>query len=209
MSYYTLKEASEENARELFETIAVKSMNKQIISTVYLTGKGLVGDWVQKSLDSFGNGKRIFMGINLFSEGACYAARAAANTKLFGDYLFLSDDMVTTAVSVKTYVNAKEQELVFVKTGMPWYEADNTYEFILDDTNEVEVVVRDDLKNTKKSFIIALDLNVNRPNKTTRISMNVKYISTSVCIVKIRDLGFGEFYPATNRVWEKVIKFDE
>ena len=209
MSYYTLKEASDENAREIFEGIVEKTIYKQIISTVYLTGKGMVGDWVKDSLDKFGNGKRIFMGINLFSEGACYAARAAANNKLFGDYLFLSEDMVTTAISVNAYLDAKEQELVFVKTGMPWYEAHNTYEFILDDTNEVEVVVRDDIKNTKKSYIMALDLGIARPNKTTRIRMDVRYANPNVCIVKIRDLGFGQFYPATNRVWEKIIKFDE
>ena len=64
----------------------------------------MVGDWVKDSLDKFGNGKRIFMGINLFSEGACYAARAVANNKLFGDYLFLSEDMVTTAISVNAYL---------------------------------------------------------------------------------------------------------
>lgn len=209
MSYMTLKEASDESIKEIFEGIVDKSMYKQIISTVYLTGKGMSGDWIHNSLDTFGNGKRIFMGINLFSEGACYAAKAAANPKLFEDYLFLSEDMVTTAVSVRSYVDAKEQELIFVKTGMPWYEANNTYEFILDDTNEVEVMVRDDLKNNKKSYIMALDLNENRPNKTTRIRMNVRYLSTDRCAIKIRDLGFGDFYPATNRVWEKIIRVNE
>ena len=61
--------------------------------------------------------------------------------------------MVTTAVSVNAYLDAKDQELIFVKTGMPWYEANKTYEFVLDNTNEVEVVVRDDLKNTKKKVL--------------------------------------------------------
>ena len=56
---------------------------------------------------------------------------------------------------------------------------------------------------------MALDLNENRPNKTTRIRMNVRYLSTDRCAIKIRDLGFGDFYPATNRVWEKIIRVNE
>ena len=117
--------------------------------------------------------------------------------------------MVTTAISVNAYCEAKEQELIFVKTATPWYEADKTYEFILDNTNEIEVVVRDDLKNTKISNIICVDLNIARPNKTTRVRMRVKYLNPKVCVVTIKDLGFGEFYKTSHRIWEKILDFNE
>lgn len=208
LSYKMIREKTEEELKEVFDRVVTSSIYKQIISTVYLTGKGFTNKWIDSSLDVFGNGKRIFKGINLFSEGACYAARAVAEPEKFADYLFLSDDMVVTAISVNAYCEAKDQELIFVKTGTPWYEADKTYEFVLDNTNEVEIVVRDEFKNTKKSYIIALDFYTNRPNKTTRVKINVKYVNPKVCVVKINDLGFGEFYKSTYRVWEKVFDFN-
>ena len=209
LSFKMLTDLSEEELQEKFRAIASVATTKQIISTVYLTGKGMVGNWINDALDVFGAGKRIFKGINLFSEGACYAAKLTTEPDKFKDYVFLSEDMVTTAISVNAYCEAKEQELIFVKTATPWYEADKTYEFILDNTNEIEVVVRDDLKNTKISNIICVDLNIARPNKTTRVRMRVKYLNPKVCVVTIKDLGFGEFYKTSHRIWEKILDFNE
>lgn len=209
LSFKMLNELSEEELEEKFKNIASVAIHKQIISTVYLTGKGFVAKWVNNTLDVFGSGKRIFKGINLFAEGACYAAKINTEPNKFADYVFLSEDMVTTAISVNAYCEAKEQELIFVKTATPWYEADKTYEFILDNTNEIEIVVRDDLKNTKISNILYLDMNCARPNKTTRVRMRVRYLNPKVCVVTIKDLGFGEFYKTTNRIWEKILDFNE
>ena len=209
LNYKMLSELSEEELQEKFKNVVNATMHKQIVSTVYITGKGFVSKWVNETLDVFGAGKRIFKGINLFSEGACYAAKISSEPDKFADYVFLSEDMVTTAISVNAYCEAKEQELIFVKTATPWYAADKTYEFILDNINEIEIVVRDDLKNTKISNILSLDMNVSRPNKTTRVRMRVRYLNPKVCVITIKDLGFGEFYKSTNRIWEKILDFNE
>ena len=209
MNFKMLNELSEEELQEKFKNLASYSLYKQIISTVYLTGKGFAGKWVNDTLGVFGHGKRIFKGINLFSEGACYAAKSSIEPEKFADYVFLSEDMVTTAISVNAYCEAKQQELIFVKTATPWYEADKTYDFILDNTNEIEIVVRDDFKNTKISHIMYLDLNTARPNKTTRVKMRVRYLNPKVCVITVKDLGFGEFFKTTNRIWEKILDFSE
>ena len=208
MNFKMLNELSEEEIQEKFRNIASYAIHKQIISTVYLTGKGMAGKLVNDTLGIFGHGKRIFKGINLFSEGACYAARISVDPSKFADYVFLSEDMVTTAISVNAYCEAKQQELIFIKTATPWYEADKTYEFILDNLNEIEIVIRDDFKNTKISHIMYLDLNTARPNKTTRVKMRVRYLNPKVCVITVKDLGFGEFYKSTNRIWEKILDFN-
>ena len=208
MNFKMLNELSEEEIQEKFRNIASYAIHKQIISTIYLTGKGMAGKWVNDTLGIFGHGKRIFKGINLFSEGACYAARVSVDSSKFADFVFLSEDMVTTAISVNAYCEAKQQELIFIKTATPWYEADKTYEFILDNLNEIEIVIRDDFKNTKISHIMYLDLNTARPNKTTRVKMRVRYLNPKVCVITVKDLGFGEFYKSTNRIWEKILDFN-
>ena len=41
-----------------------------------------------------------------------------------------------------------------------------------------------------------------------RPESNTDDIPVTLKIVKINDLGFGEFYKTTNRVWEKIIDFN-
>jgi len=174
-----------------------------------LTGKGFVGEWVEPTIKNFCVGKRVFKGQNLFSEGALYTARELSGDTRFSDYLFMSEDMVVCSVSANVYFDAKERELLFVKTATPWYEAEKAYELILNDTSEIEIVIRNELKKTKLSYIMPVDLFEDRPNRTTRVRVKAKFLNTKVCAITVKDLGFGEFYPATNRVWEKIINMDQ
>lgn len=209
LSYDLLEDMSEEHIQYIFENIAQSVIHKQNISTIYLTGKGFTGKWVEPTIKSFCEGRRVFKGQNLFSEGACYTARELSGNTRFQDYLFMSEDMVVCSVSANVYFDAKEQELLFVKTATPWYEAEKSYELILNDTSEIEIVIRNELKKTKLSYIMQVDLFENRPNRTTRVRVKAKFLDTKTCVITVKDLGFGEFYPATNRVWEKIINMDQ
>ena len=57
-----------------FSDIMNKAFENRIISTVYLVGDGFDGGWMKNSLNTMCRGRRAFMGKNLFSKGACYAA---------------------------------------------------------------------------------------------------------------------------------------
>ena len=46
---------------------------KKLISSVYLTGEGFDNNWYPHSLRFLCNGRRAFIGNNLYSKGACYA----------------------------------------------------------------------------------------------------------------------------------------
>jgi len=209
LSYDLFEDMSEEHIQYIFENIATSVVKKQNISTIYLTGKGFVGEWVEPTIKNFCVGKRVFKGQNLFSEGALYTARELSGDTRFSDYLFMSEDMVVCSVSANVYFDAKERELLFVKTATPWYEAEKAYELILNDTSEIEIVIRNELKKTKLSYIMPVDLFEDRPNRTTRVRVKAKFLNTKVCAITVKDLGFGEFYPATNRVWEKIINMDQ
>lgn len=195
----------DEQLAYMFENISREALYKQIISTIYVTGIGFVRPWAQEIIKKFCVGRRGFIGQNLFSGGACYAAKNMTGEDKFADFIFLSEDMVTGTVMVKADVDGMAKEIVFVKMATPWYEADNTYEFILDDINEIELIIKNELKNTRTSHFIGIDGIPKRPNKATRIRMRVRFLSPKECVVLIKDLGFGMLYPASDRVWEKVI----
>lgn len=38
--------------------------------------------------------------------------------------------------------------------------------------------------------------------------MSVEFVDVHTCVVTLRDKGFGELYPSSNRVWEKIIYID-
>lgn len=199
-----------EQLRYIFENISRECLYKQVISTIYVTGKGFEKSWADGVIKNLCVGRRAFKGQNLFCAGACYAARElSGDANHFEGYMFLNEDMIKGSVSVRAYADAQESEIYLVKTGTPWYEAEVKAEFILDDESpgvkEIELIVRNDLMNTRSSYIIALEgLNV-RPNKTTRLMIRVKFINPERCVVTVKDMGFGEFSRATNRVWEKII----
>ena len=45
-----------------------------------------------------------------------------------------------------------------------------------------------------------------RPAGTTRLRINMDMNSVDEVSVKVTDLGFGELFPATGKVWEQTIE---
>lgn len=195
-----------EQLRYIFETIARECLYKQIVSTIYVTGKGFEKSWADSVIKELCVGRRAFKGQNLFCWGACYAARSlAGETDHFNDFLFLSKDVVKGTVQVSACTQAKYGPVSLINAGELWYESDNSLDFILDDSNEIEIIVKNEFKNTRANYIIVLEGLKKRPNKATRLRLRARYIDNDSCVVTVKDLGFGEFFAGTDRVWEKVI----
>ena len=53
----------------------------------------------------------------------------------------------------------------------------------------------------RKTYAMMLPNLPKRPNRTTRLRLHVKGISAVKCHVKVKDLGFGEMYPASDKEW--------
>ncbi len=198
-----------EQLRYIFENISRECLYRQIVSTIYITGRGFEKSWADGIIKNLCIGRRAFKGQNLFCAGACYGARQlCGESNQLEEYVFLNEDMIKGSVSLKAYVDAGENEIVLIKTGTAWYEAEVSADFILNDeaakTKCIEIIVKNDLSNTRVLYNIPLmGLNV-RENKTTRLRIHAKFIDVNSCVVTVKDIGFGDFNPATNRIWEKV-----
>lgn len=209
LGYDLLNVMYEEQLAYIFENVSRTALNKQIVSTIYVTGVGFDKPWAENTIKNLCVGRRGFIGQNLFSGGACYAAKNIdSDEDKFADYLFMSEDMITGTIAVKAYADAVEKELVFAKMATPWYEADNSYEFVLTDATEVEIIVKNEVRNTRKSHFIVLDGLPDRPPKTTRVRIRVRFLDPSSCVVTIKDVGFGEMFRGTDRIWEKIISIN-
>ena len=46
-----------------------------------------------------------------------------------------------------------------------------------------------------------------RPNKTTRLLVELNYVSPKECCITVKDLGFGDMFPASGRVWKETAQW--
>lgn len=184
------------------EKLMNQVLYRRLTSAVFVTGKGFEGNWVRDVLVRLSSSRRVFLGQNLYAKGACLGAKGFFDDS-FQNYLFLSDEMITSNISLRLYENAKEVDYIMVKAGTPWWEATNTVTVILDQTKELAFTVSNLLNREPLHEVLSLDGLMERENKTIRLSVTVQFIDRDSAIVTVRDVGFGVFYDTNYRIWEQ------
>ncbi len=200
LSYPMLKENGH-NHSFIFENIANTALYKQIVTTLYFTGRGFEGDWAEEAMQKLCAGRRVFLGQNLFTKGACYAAKELSGDAKLTDILLLNDDMITSTVGVRVYRDTKYIDAILAEAGMNWYEVDQSIEVIPEGEPELEII----LKNVVNGEVVRENVRLKlpeRPDRMTRLLISFTCVNRTCGIISVQDLGFGEFYPATGLVTE-------
>jgi hypothetical protein len=188
-----------------FVNLANTQMHKQMVTTVYVTGEGFLGEWANAALSQLCNGRRVFRGSNLFTKGACYAARELSGQGVMNEFLFLDEEMIFATISMRVYHDAKMQELVLAKAGTPWKEVDVSVDVIPEKEEEIQLTVQNVLTHETTVHLLSLEGFADRPDKMTRFTVRLRFGDTSHGIVTLKDNGFGEFCPSSNRIWERYL----
>lgn len=188
-----------------FVNLANTQMHKQMVTTIYVTGEGFQGEWANVALTQLCNGRRVFRGRNLFTKGACYAAREFSGQGVMNEFLFLDEEMIYTNISMRVYHDAKMQELVIARAGTPWKEVDVSVDVIPDQEEEIQLTIQNVLRHETKVHLLSLEGFEKRPDRMTRFTVRIRFADTAHCIVTLKDNGFGEFCPSSNRIWERYI----
>lgn len=188
--------------------IAKVKMRETYISTVYLTGPGFNDKWIEESAKILCEGRRVFMGQNIYTKGACYYAR-------FGAYEADRDCVLYTEGSIPfdigLYIGDTEGRKKFYPIaigGKEWYNMKGKVTLFLDDTNRIEMVYRDKVTKETQKEIIEIHGLPKRPPKTTKLSLEVELSGEKTGAIVIKDLGFGKIYPTTNKIYRKEIVWD-
>ena len=177
------------------------------ISSVFLVGDDFEEEWMQNNLKILKNGRRVFAGKNLFVKGAAYRAmelQAGAE-----EYLYLGAEKLCCSIALCSKVNGKEEYIYIADGGRNWYESNVTIEVLLMDEPELEFAVIPMNGKEKKTTIIHLnDLPV-RPKKTTRLRIELEFVSVSHVKVFVKDMGFGELFPHSDMVYEGELQWEQ
>jgi hypothetical protein len=121
------------------------------------------------------------------------------------NYLIIGEDDLKSSIALRVTSNREQIELPFGKVGQKYYEAGGSCEIILDNTNEIDFMIRNALKKDSFCAIMTLDALPVRRNKTNRVEVQVKFPSRDVAVVTVKDSGFGEIRKTDYRIWEQVI----
>lgn len=207
LNYEMIKNpATEQNIAFTFENITKNVLHKQVVSTIYVTGEGFEGEWSAEVLKKLCIGRRVFIGQNLYSKGACYAAREAVEQKQEEEFFFAGDDIIVSEVRMQLYHDAEMEDFVLLKAGQAWYESNNTIDIIVDWEEELEIVIYNVIQKTEERRMIPLEGMRKRPNRTERLRLNLRFIDLHTLVVSIRELGFGSMFPSAHRIWEKTFE---
>ncbi|SES64428.1 DUF5716 family protein [[Clostridium] polysaccharolyticum] len=205
LSYGMLESKEEGELAYMFDSVTKNALHKKIVSTIYVTGQGFRGNWCQSVLEGLCVGRRVFLGQNLYAIGACYGAKEVGGESKLSNYLLLNDEMVLVDISVKVFSSSRFEPYHLVRAGAAWFDVNHKLEVIPDEENELELEIFDVMTQQKKTFFLHIDFIEGRPRRTTILEIGVKFLDPKTCVLQVKDKGFGNMYPSTNRIWEKEI----
>lgn len=184
-----------------FIDIMQETFGKHMVSSVYLVGDGFDGQWMKASIPVLCRGRRAFMGKNLFSKGACYAA-AVCQMQEDWPYIYMGENEMKFNLRVKVRHHGKMEFQDLISAGKNWFEIKGECEVILSGTHEINFWKQ--LPHSREAKIETLELTdfPERPDRTTRLRITARPVSDEAVEIEIKDMGFGEIFRATDKVWK-------
>lgn len=192
------------NKDTVFEDIVRSAFGKEVVSSVYFVGDGFDGEWMKTSLAFACKGRKAFMGKNLYSKGACYAGYIRAAKKEW-EFFYLGDNELKLNLALRVLEDNELRFFSLIDAGQSWYEAKGECEVIIDGENEIEFWVQRPDSREANSEVLELTDMPERENRTTRVRITATAKSDKAITITIKDLGFGELFPSSGKVWEHTI----
>ena len=194
---YTLDKNDKDKS---FLDIINESFKNQIISTVFLVGDTFAEGWMKQSFALLCKGRRVFMGNNLFTKGACYAA-ATRDKEAEWPFVYMGENEMKFNLSLKVHDKGELSFYNLISAGSNWFESKGQCEVIISGSYEVDFWKQ--LPKSREAKIETLRLTdmPPRPDRATRIRITATPVSDDRIDIEIKDLGFGEIFMSSGKVW--------
>lgn len=177
----------------------------RIVSAVFLLGDGFREEWAKESLRFLCRNRRVFQGNNLFCKGACFGLLEKLEPSRTGkEHIFLGADKLKANIGMNVLKRGKESYFALLDAGENWYEVHKECNILLPgDENVISFLVTPLTgKRAQLREFILEDAPV-RTGAFGRFDIKIRMTSAECVEAQITDLGFGELFPASNKVWIK------
>jgi len=185
-----------------FAKICERELKKAYISSVFLTGVGFSNKWMKKTTNVLCQGRRVFLGQNIYTKGACYKAVGGEYAGFTENYFVETKETVFYDIGI-SMEDEKDTFMPIISGGGQWYNTHGDLSIILDDTDTLTIIYRNHKDGDERRESVRIHGLPKRPNKTTRLSLSVEFDSPTEGAVVIRDMGFGKLFPTTNKIYRK------
>ncbi len=196
------REKAERLDREFLELMS-GICSRCMVSSVYLIGEDFSEEWMKESLRFLCRGRRVFLGSNLYSKGACYGALERLSASEVGkSHVFLGNDKLKANIGMKVLRRGEESYYALLDAGVNWFEAERTIECYLQEGNEIELLITPLIGKSGKIARIVLE---NLPEGISRLQLHLYLKEENCLIAEIEDLGLGELRVGTGHIWQEEI----
>ena len=210
MSNETHRRMVDSTIREHLERI----IDHRGVSSLFVSGKAMENcqEWGKSFLNALTVGKKVRKGIfyesNVFAKGAVINANNELHGRNSYPYTIICEGRVGASIWMDTSVHGSKKVLMLAKEGSNWYDCRTTADLILDEASSIRLKIKKTGEKLTVFENISLDAFPKRPNKTTRVRLILTFTSEHTAMVRVQDLGFGEFFPSSGIVVKKEIKID-
>ena len=193
---------------EAFAIFIQKTLGQEMFSSIQITGEGFDQSALPRSIRILCFGKRkVYFGNNLYARGACAAAKERTENHDLKNFRFISPSIINNNVGMEMRIMGSPTYHTLIRSGSNWYECESSCELILDGMDELIFEVETPEEPEKKRVAMKLPGLPSRPPRTTRLLLEMKYISREECRIKVTDLGFGEMFPSSGKVWTETVRW--
>ncbi|MCD8019612.1 MAG: DUF5716 family protein [Clostridiales bacterium] len=190
----------DENKDYNFSRMIKQFLVKHPAHIIFLTGEGFEGNWMRKTLTYLCAGRRVFMGQNLYANGASLYGTGTIPFMEEGMLLLQGPDMVYHTIGVTIQENGKLKYVPITSIGREWYNTKGSIDIILDKSQKVEFFYHNTKENEMECTSCEIKDLPSRPPKTTRIRIQVEFTSDTEGVILLKDMGFGTMFPGTGKV---------
>lgn len=205
-----LSETPTEDEKTYLDEFVLKTIHDliqpKIVGTVFLIGEGFDESWCDKTLKYLCMGRRVFQGRNMYSKGACYCAKDKfMPTELNKDFVFLGKDKLKFNLGMQMKSGQQDDYYALADAGVNWYDAKQEFDCILDEGRYVNFMITPLDGKERQTLTMELSGLPERPRRASRLRIKTEMLSETMIQIKIQDLGFGELFPSSGRVWSREI----
>ena len=177
------------------------------LSAIYLLGDGFKEEWYSKSVGILARNRRVFVGNDLFSRGACYSLQDKYTpSETARTHVFLGVDKLRSNIGMDVLRHGKGSYLALLDAGINWYDVKCEYELFLPEDGKLHLVIipLDGGEHTGRDIEL-MDMPDRDPD-TLRVLLKMSMSDVNTVNIHIEDLGFGELFEPSGKEWDFVIE---
>ncbi len=188
-------------------TCADRLMQRKLYSAVFLMGKGFEKrEWAEDFMKLLCTKRRVYMETAVFAKGAAMYAADRLRPQTSYPYAMICEGRLKSSVTMDVVHKGQELSITLAAAGDSWKDTGAILEVIPEKQNTVELEITPFDSKKKRAVTLMLEGFPKRPEKTTKVRVEVSFLDEKTMRVVLTDRGFGELFPATDaRVVQEVM----